>query len=115
MSTMNLTNDYIPMGLKLLAAVSRQVNETGHLGQVTDPYSFSVEGDYSPEGQSFVVMAYAAYNDWDVAGRGGANGETLEAGDNESGNGAGRVGGLGLAGVLSMLFGLAITGAWSVI
>lgn len=108
---MNLTNDYIPMGLKLLAAVSRQVNETGHLGQVTDPYSFSREGDYSPEGQSFVVMAYAAYNDWDAAGRGGADGESLQVGD----NGAARLGGMGLVGTAAILFGLAVTGSWSMI
>ena len=77
---MSLTNDYVPMGLKMLAAVSRNVNETGHLGQVTDPYSFSVQGDYSPEGQSFVVMAYSAYDQWDAAGRAGADGEDLEDG-----------------------------------
>jgi hypothetical protein len=89
MSNQNLTNDYVPMGLKMLAAVSRQINSTGHLGQVTDPYSFSVQGDYSPEGQSFVVMAYAAHNDWEAQGSEGANGETLEVGD--KGNGAGRL------------------------
>jgi hypothetical protein len=104
MSTMNLTNDYIPMGLKMLAAVSRQINSTGHLGQVTDPYSFSVQGDYSPEGQSFVVMAYAAYQDWDKQGREGADGESLEAGD----NGAGRLGGFGAM----LLFALMVSGGW---
>jgi len=106
MSNQNLTNDYIPMGIKMLAAVSRQVNSTGHLGQVTDPYSFSVQGDYSPEGQSFVVMAYAAYNDWETQGSEGANGETLEVGD-DSGAGRLSVGNLGL-GLLAVLGGLAM-------
>ena len=108
MSTMNVTNDYVPFGLRLLAAVSRNVNETGHLGQVTDPYSFSVEGDYSPEGQSFVVMAYAAYNEWDAAGRGGADGEDLE-------DGAGRLAGVTGVLALSLIVGLLATGGWVVV
>jgi len=105
MANEDVSNDYIPMGLRMLAAVSRQVNSTGHLGQVTDPYSFSVQGEYSPEGQSFVVMAYAAYQDWDAAGREGANGESLETGD---GNGAQRLGGVwaGMTAVLAVMGGL---------
>lgn len=90
----------------MLAAVSRSVNSTGHLTQVTDPYSFSVQGDYSPEGQSFVVMAYAAYQDWEAQGSEGANGETLEAGDKENGAGKLALGGLGI--VLAIMGGLAV-------
>lgn len=91
---MNLTNDYVPMGVRLLSAVSRQINETGHLGQVTDPYSFSREGDYSPEGQAFVVMAYAAYEEWDAAGREGADDSSLEDGA------SGRMAGVSVMGLL---------------
>jgi hypothetical protein len=95
------------MGLKMLAAVSRHVNSTGHLGQVTDPYSFSKEGDYSPEGQSFVVMAYAAYNEWDAQGRKGAGDDNLQDGD----NGASRLAGGGVwVGVL-----LAVVAGWLVL
>lgn len=105
MSNQNLTNDYVPMAIKMLAAVSRQVNSTGHLTQVTDPYSFSVQGDYSPEGQSFVVMAYAAYEDWKSQGSEGANGENLEVGD----NGAGRLAwSAGLVLTAAVLTGLAV-------
>ena len=107
MSNQNLTNDYVPMGLKMLAAVSRNINSTGHLTQVTDPYSFSVQGDYSPEGQSFVVMAYAAYQDWEAQGSEGANGETLEAGDKENGAGRLALGGLGVV-LIAIMGGLAV-------
>lgn len=107
MSSQNLTNDYVPMGIKMLAAVSRQVNSTGHLGQVTDPYSFSVQGDYSPEGQSFVVMAYAAYQDWEAQGSEGANGETLEVGDKDSGASRLALGALGLVS-MAVMGGLAV-------
>jgi hypothetical protein len=107
MANENISTDYIPMGLRMLAAVSRQVNSTGHLGQVTDPYSFSVQGDYSPEGQSFVVMAYAAYQEWDAQGRDGANGEGLTAGDD---SGAQRLAGAwaGAFAVLAVMGGLLV-------
>lgn len=108
MSTMNLTNSYVPMGLRLLAAVSRNVNETGHLGQVTDPYSFSRQGDYSPEGQSFVVMAYSAYDEWDAAGRQGADGEDLE-------DGAARLAGVTALLVLGVVVGLVGSGGWLIV
>jgi hypothetical protein len=107
MSNQNLTNDYVPMGLKMLAAVSRSINSTGHLTQVTDPYSFSVQGDYSPEGQSFVVMAYAAYQDWEAQGSEGANGETLEAGDKENGAGKLALGGFAVVS-MAVISGLAV-------
>lgn len=104
---MNLTNEYVPMGLQMLAAVSRNINSTGHLGQVTDPYSFSVQGEYSPEGQSFVVMAYSAYQEWDAAGRGGADGEGLE-------DGAGRLGGMMGLLVAGLAVGL-LGGGWAMV
>lgn len=105
MSTLNRTNDYVPMGLRMLSGVGRNINSTGHLTQVTDPYSFSVEGDYSPEGQSFVVMAYAAYNEWDTEGRGGADGGDLE-------DGTGRLGGVASMLVLGLVVGLLGSGGW---
>lgn len=71
MSTMNLTNEYVDMSTTLLGAVSKQVNETGFLKNVTDPYSFSKPGNYSGEGQSFVLMAYAAFRDWEAMGKPG--------------------------------------------
>lgn len=105
---MGVTNDYVPMGLRLLAAVSRNVNETGHLGQVTDPYSFSRQGEYSPEGQTFVVMAYAAYNDWDDAGRNGAGDESLE-------DGAARLAGVTALLVTGLFVGLLGSGGWVIV
>ncbi|WRT70037.1 uncharacterized protein IL334_007031 [Kwoniella shivajii] len=73
LSTLNITDNYVPNSLKLLAAVSSYINSTGYLTQVVNPYDFTKEGTYSPEGQSFVVMAYAAYKEWDSLGRKGSN------------------------------------------
>lgn len=39
--------------------------------QVTDPLKFTIEGTESPEAQSFVILAYAAYKDWDKMGKPG--------------------------------------------
>lgn len=70
-STMNITNDYVDMSLKLLAGASRNVNSTGYLNNVTNPLKFVSEGNQSPEGQSFLLLAYAAYNDWNAMGKPG--------------------------------------------
>ncbi|WVW86366.1 hypothetical protein I302_108410 [Kwoniella bestiolae CBS 10118] len=72
LSTLGITDTYVPNSLKLLAAVSSYINSTGYLTQVVNPYDFSKQGTYSPEGQSFVVMAYAAYKEWDSLGRKGS-------------------------------------------
>ncbi|WWC95187.1 hypothetical protein V866_002042 [Kwoniella sp. B9012] len=72
LSTLNITDTYVPNSLKLLAAVSSYINSTGYLTQVVNPYDFSKQGTISPEGQSFVVMAYAAYKEWDSLGRKGS-------------------------------------------
>ncbi len=71
MSTLNLTNDHVEMAVDMLAGASRNVNSTGYLINVTDPYSFHKPGTYSPEGNAFVVLGYAAYNDWDKMGKPG--------------------------------------------
>ena len=76
MSTLGLSNNYVNMSTTLLAAVSAKVNSTGYVTQVTDPYSFTTQGTESPEAQSFVVMAYAAFNAWNASGRpGGPSGD----------------------------------------
>ncbi|WWC91904.1 uncharacterized protein L201_006853 [Kwoniella dendrophila CBS 6074] len=72
LSTLNITDKYVPDSLKILAGVSSYVNSTGYLTQVVNPYDFSKQGTYSPEGQSFVVMGYAAYKEWDSLGRKGS-------------------------------------------
>ncbi|BEJ15350.1 hypothetical protein CspHIS471_0411170 [Cutaneotrichosporon sp. HIS471] len=71
MSTLNLTNDHVDASTKMLAAASRNVNSTGYLNNVTDPYSFHRPGTSSPEGNAFVVLGYAAYNDWEKMGKPG--------------------------------------------
>ncbi|CAK9787402.1 unnamed protein product [Cutaneotrichosporon oleaginosum] len=87
MSTLNLTNDHVDMAVSMLAGASRNVNATGFLVNVTDPYSFHKPGTYSPEGNAFVVLGYAAYNDWERMGKpGNTRGKDPLAG------GAGRVG-----------------------
>lgn len=71
LSTLGITNDYVDMALGLLSAASSYVNSTGYLTQVVNPLDFSEQGEESPEGQSFLVMAYAAHKDWNNAGRAG--------------------------------------------
>lgn len=71
MSTLNLTNDHVDLASGMLAGASRNVNSTGYITNVTDPYKFSEPGTYSPEGNSFVLLAYAAYNEWDKMGQPG--------------------------------------------
>lgn len=73
MSTLNLTNDYVTPSLQMLAAASKNVNETGYLTHVTNPMLFKVEGDSSPEGQTFIILAYAAYKDWVAQGKQGVD------------------------------------------
>lgn len=79
LSTLNLTNAYVNMSLTLLSAASNNVNSTGYLTQVTNPNSFSVQGTVSPEGQSFVILAYSAYNQWAAQGSPGNTGPGLGA------------------------------------
>ncbi|KAK8853391.1 hypothetical protein IAR55_004095 [Kwoniella newhampshirensis] len=74
LSTLNITNNYVNTSLNMLSALSTHVNSTGYLTQVVNPNDFTKQGDHSPEGQSFVVMAYAAYKEWDALGRAGAPG-----------------------------------------
>jgi hypothetical protein len=73
---MNLTDDYVNFATNLLSASSSHVNSSGYLTQVVNPLDFTSQGTQSPEGQSFIVMAYAAYNDWDNAGQSGNNGSS---------------------------------------
>lgn len=72
MSTLNLTNDYVEPSLQMLAAASRNVNDEGYLTHVTNPQLFKVEGENSPEGQTFMILAYSAYKDWVAQGKQGA-------------------------------------------
>ena len=62
------------MATKLLSAASAKVNSTGYLTQVVDPLNYPFQGTQSPEGQSFIVMAYAAFNQWNASGRAGDTG-----------------------------------------
>ncbi|WWC72204.1 uncharacterized protein I206_106164 [Kwoniella pini CBS 10737] len=108
-STLNLTDSYVPDSLKLLAAVSSYVNSTGYLTQTVNPYDFSKEGTYSPEGQSFVVMAYAAYKEWDSLGRKGST----SGKDDPLGKSSSAFKQIGISTILSL--GSAILGIWSFI
>jgi hypothetical protein len=48
-------------------------DSNGWLTPVVNPYNIGVQGSQSPEGQAFVVMMQAAWNDWVNAGSTGAN------------------------------------------
>lgn len=43
-------------------------DQDGWLRPVVDPYNVGAAGSKSPEGQAFVVMMQAAYNDWEQDG-----------------------------------------------
>ncbi|WVQ94887.1 hypothetical protein IAU59_001972 [Kwoniella sp. CBS 9459] len=73
LSQLNITDAYTPNATALLGAASTYVNSTGYLGQVVNPFDFSKQGSESAEGQSFMVMAYAAYKEWDSLGRKGVS------------------------------------------
>lgn len=94
MSTLNLTNDHVDLASQMLAGASRNVNSTGYVTNVTDPYKFSEPGSYSPEGNSFVLLAYAAYNEWEKMGKPGSS-----RGKDPLSDGAGRLG-VGVGAVL---------------
>ncbi|KAL1410843.1 hypothetical protein Q8F55_001786 [Vanrija albida] len=70
-STLKVTNAYVNFSLTLLSSVSHNVNSSGYVTKVTDPLKFTIEGSESPEAQSFVILAYAAYKDWDKMGKPG--------------------------------------------
>jgi hypothetical protein len=48
-------------------------DSNGWLTPVVNPYNTGVQGTQSPEGQAFVVMMQAAWNDWVTDGSKGAN------------------------------------------
>ncbi|XAO22078.1 hypothetical protein I312_100843 [Cryptococcus bacillisporus CA1280] len=98
LSTLGITNDYVDMALGLLSAASSYVNSTGYLTQVVNPLDFSEQGEESPEGQSFLVMAYAAHKDWNNAGRAG---HTNNDGLGSKSGALPQIGGLGCAVVVA--------------
>lgn len=71
LSTLNLTSSYTNMSSILLGATSAHVNSSGFLTDAVDPLNWSKQGSESPEGQSFMVMAYAAYDAWVSQGQQG--------------------------------------------
>ena len=100
------------MSTTLLSAVSSRVNSTGYLTQVVDPDDFINMGSQSPEGQSFVILAYAAYNEWVALGRQGEKGSN-PLGPSSTAERRSRVGSMGLLGVdivsaLTLMFGVVL-------
>lgn len=111
MATLSLSTSYLNTSLTLLSAVSSKVNSTGYLTSVVDPENFAQQGSQSPEGQSFVVLAYAAYNDWVAMGKPGEDVKSPLGKESGAGRrmGLGRVGEVGLMaifGVVAGFFGL---------
>ncbi|RSH91425.1 hypothetical protein EHS25_009724 [Saitozyma podzolica] len=52
LSTLNITNNYVPAALTLLSGVSDKVNSTGYLTQVVNPNSFGAQGTESPKARA---------------------------------------------------------------
>lgn len=46
----------------------------GWVQPVVNPYTFTEQGQHSPEGQAFVLQLHAAWRDWVQNGAIGANG-----------------------------------------
>lgn len=85
MSLLGITNAHVPLSLNLLRNAGRYVdNSTGVLTQVVDPLDWSRQGADSPEGQMFMIMAYAAHKEWDRNGRQGNDGQGDGLGDYSS-------------------------------
>jgi hypothetical protein len=42
------------------------------VAQVVDPYDFSQQGTFSPEGEAFILEMEAAYRDWVSGGKKGS-------------------------------------------
>lgn len=91
LSTLGLNNDYVTFGEQIHSTIgARYLNSSGYLTHAVDPIVWDQQGDESPEGQAFVVLLQAAYDDYRA--RGGSDttsgaGERLWSG----------VGGAGLA------------------
>ncbi|WVQ75720.1 hypothetical protein IAR50_005350 [Cryptococcus sp. DSM 104548] len=77
LQTLNITSSHVNTSLTLLSSASSYINSTGYLTQTVNPLDFThqAEDEGSPEGQSFVVMAYAAHEEWDNMGMGGHGGD----------------------------------------
>ncbi|GFZ50987.1 hypothetical protein JCM24511_08745 [Saitozyma sp. JCM 24511] len=109
LSTLNITNNYVPAALTLLSGVSDKVNSTGYLTQVVNPNSFGAQGTESPEGQSFVIMAYSAFKEWEQRGQSGFNGSGDPLGmGSAAGRRVGPVLGLGLESGWGWMLGLGV-------
>ncbi|WVF67288.1 hypothetical protein IAT40_002038 [Kwoniella sp. CBS 6097] len=85
LSQLNITDAYTPNATALLSAASTYVNSTGYLTQVVNPFDFTKQGGESAEGQSFMVMAYSAYKEWDSLGRKGVDSKDDPLGESSSG------------------------------
>jgi len=80
------------------------VNSTGYVTQVVNPYDFGVQGPESAEAQSFIMMAYAAYDQWTEQGRpGNTEGDSPLGGDSAAMRGAGV--GMGMVGLVVGMLG----------
>lgn len=60
---------------------------------MVNPNSFGAQGTESPEGQSFVILAYSAFKEWEQRGQSGFNGSGDPLG---KGSAAGRRVGVGM-------------------
>ncbi|TFK19615.1 Six-hairpin glycosidase [Coprinopsis marcescibilis] len=68
----------------------RHFTPEGWLTPVVNPHSYGVEGSRSAEGQAFVVMLHAGYNEWKAAGRQGSAGGWSRFALRETVNGCGK-------------------------
>lgn len=102
LSTLNITNTYANLSVTLLSAVSQKVNSTGYLTQAVNPVNFAAQGTQSPEGQSFILLAYSAYYDWVKAGKQGFSSSSSPLGSTSAADRA--------VGVMQGLVGVAVVG-----
>ncbi|KDQ17395.1 hypothetical protein BOTBODRAFT_30201 [Botryobasidium botryosum FD-172 SS1] len=69
------SNRHVPSAIQIFQTLTNgsHVDPNGWLTPVVDPYNVGQSGQDSPEGQAFLLMLQAAYQDWNSAGQPGQN------------------------------------------
>lgn len=69
LSTLGLNSDYVTFGEQIHSTIAaRYLNSSGYLTNAVDPINWSEQGTESPEGQAFVVLMQAAYDEYRAKG-----------------------------------------------
>ncbi|KAI1796305.1 Six-hairpin glycosidase-like protein [Ganoderma leucocontextum] len=70
LATITRNSLHIPSAHRALKVIKQSVNEDGWLLNTVDPFTFnttSLPGQYSPEGQAFVLLLHSAWRDFEAS------------------------------------------------